>query len=391
MDISSIFQAVLDTKSDGAASSVASLKIGDQLTGRVLRLEADGRALIDMGGLRARAQMGFPVEKGQVLKLQVVQNGPTLHLQADVKSVPQLLKDMPRLDFTQVISATDQQQLLKAMDDIAGLPKAYWSADPSSERILASLNQIKSLFDSIPIDRSTTQLAQWLQGALEERGVLFEKKMADAIVTMGKFTEPSKSDAATQVRMLIARDLKPQLLMLKSYFGNAGAMEMLSERIANDDVEFVRQSVAKLLEHVVQQQERVVQNAREGDTFQVFTHMLAIEEQECPVQFKVYYPKRKKREKGSHHQHIAMLLQMDRLGPVRVDLAMAGRHLNVRFFVHNEEVQLYFEQNTKTLAKTLEGVFEGVVVATRVSEEKIRQFDQHQQDESPLGRIDIKA
>lgn len=390
MDISSIFQAVVESKSSDTAVSAVALKIGDRLTGRVLRVDTDGRAVIDLGRFRVRAQIGFPVRAGQALKLQVVQSGATLHLQTDGPAVSKSSLEMPRMDFTQVLSAPDQQKLVKLLDGIVHLPKSHWAKVPFSGRMINALAQVQAVFDAIPMDRPPEKLAQWLKGALENRGVLFEKKMADALVTARQFTDAHTSASVNHVRTLISHDLKPQLLMLKSFMGGEDALTVMSGQIAVEDIEFLHHRVDKLLAHVIQQQERVVQNLRDGDTFQIFTHMLAFEDQRLPVQFKVYYPQKKVREKGDDQQHIALLLQMDHLGPVRVDLAMAGRHLNIRIFVRSEEVQQQFEHNSEAVTQALAGFFDEISLVTRVSDKKIKQFDHHGQDEGPIGRINIR-
>jgi hypothetical protein len=391
MDLSPIFNAVLVSKNEGAALCAANLKTGDRLTGRVLSLDADGRALIDLGRFRATAQMGFSVQPGQTLNLQVIHSGTPLHLRVDVQTASQTPVGLPQLNFTQVLSASDQQQWVDLLNRMTASSKADAALHPMPERIQQALVHIKAVFDPIPIHKSMAQLAQWLRGAVEDRGTLFEKKMADALLAASQSSGGSSSPDTDQVRAVIAGDLKPHLLMLKAFTGELGIQKQLLELLSGKELEFVRHGVEKLLDHVVLQQERVVSNWREGDSFQIFTHMLPIEEQKLPVQFKIYYPRKAAREKGDPHQQIALLLHMDRLGPVRADLAMAGRHLKIQFFVKTDAVRQRFEQQGAAVATALKGVFDDVVIATRVSEEKIVQFNQQGQRGVSLGRIDIQV
>lgn len=392
MDLSPIFQAVLDLKREGAVSGAPALRKGDRLTGRVLQIDADGRALIDLGGFRAKAQVGFPIHAGQALQLRVVQEGSPLHLQADVQRAPRPVLELPRLDFTQVLTVAEHKQLAHLMDRISNLPNVQWDKLPNATTLLEAMRHIKAVFDHLPVDKPTAQLAKWLKVGFEDRGVLFEKKLADAVMSASQVPETGNDVKANPVRHVMTRDLKPQLMALKSFLQSSTPLEMLGARIADDDLEFARHSVSKMLSHVIQQQERVVRNAREGELFQVFTHMLSFDEQRHPVQFKVFYPKREGRDPSdSPHHHIALLLNMGRLGPVRADLSMVEGHLKVRFFVSNTAVQERFERKMETLYAALGAYFDEIALVIRVSEEKIRQFDQHQQDESPLGRIDIKV
>ena len=70
MDISAIFKAVLAPDKERSAENFSTLKQGDKLIGRVLKLESDGRALIDLGSFRALAHTTVPVQVGQKLPLK---------------------------------------------------------------------------------------------------------------------------------------------------------------------------------------------------------------------------------------------------------------------------------------------------------------------------------
>ena len=65
---------------------------------------------------------------------------------------------------------------------------------------------------------------------------------------------------------------------------------------------------------------------------QVVQHWFVMENLKQPVQLKAYYPRGKSKDaKGGVHR-IALLLEMDRLGMLRVDLALFGRQLHIDFF-----------------------------------------------------------
>lgn len=390
MDLSPIFKAVLDVKHGGDGLAGQALKVGDRLSGRVLKIEADGKIIIDLGRFRASARIGFPVKAGQALQLKVVKGGSPLHLQADVKDPPRPLLNVPRLDFSQLFTLQEHKQFVHLVDRLANLSHVQWDRFPFSSPVREAMGHIKGIFDSIPVNKPTDQLAKHVKATLEDRGVLFEKKMADAVAGSA-LPGSGKETKANQVRAIITQDLKPQLMILKTFLESSAPLEMFGARLAEDELALVRHGVSKMLDHVVQQQERAVRNIREGELFQIFTHMLSFDEQKQPVQFKVFYPKRGGRDNSDPHHHIALLLNMGRLGPVRVDLSMVERHLNVRFFVQNTAVQGHFERHMKGLNAVLGAMFDEVVMVTRVSEEKIRQFDRHQHEESPLGRIDIKV
>jgi hypothetical protein len=509
MDVSAIFKAVLVPDQERGAERFADLRPGDRLTGRVLKMEADGRVLIDLGRFRAMADTTVPVQVGQRLALKVVQTGVPIQLRLELDAQPKMQPSNPRLALATLLSPGDQQRVVQTIERLLtagvsaeqalqagettgrvastasqsapGAPETQLRMDAAvpakgsmPEPVRQALIQLKAVFEPMVLEAPVAQRTQWVQSSVEDRGILFEMKLADALdkgsaaqvagpteempvmpkeaqasartlpetkmvadlkvgldasvlaapktgldaplgsdpkmelalkigsaakgepdPTREKSTPPIPTAAETQAtelaQRIIARDLKPHLLILKNFLGGlddaaAGLVEANSK-----DVAFLRQAVSQMTTHVEQQQEQAVRRSGEPDLYQVFTHLLPVKEQQQPVQLKVYYPKKGRAAEDDPQHRVALLLMLDRLGAVRADLSMVDRALRIGFSVRDPDVQHVFEEHTPAIEEALAGVFDQVQITTQVSREKIAQFEGEDLMGPPVGRIDVQA
>jgi hypothetical protein len=394
MDITAIIKAVLAPHKEGTGSSMIALKPGDQLTGRVLKIASDGRVLLDLGGKRAFAQIDFPVKTGQNLQLQVVDSGALLHLRAiSTQSGPQTVRRLPHTDFSRAISLKDQGRFIDIVSRMVGESHGMKSGKAMPTNIQDALANIKTVFDTIPMGRTTQQISNWVKNAVDHRGLLFEKQLADAASEISKNTRVSsdKNQQVQPARIIITRNTKSQLIQLKHYFLQMGGQDPAADKFDSNEVRFLRQCVDQLLGHIEQQQDRAVANWRDGEPHQALVHSMEFQDQKRPVQLKVYYPKNKGRD-SEHEQHrVALLLDMDALGAVRVDLAMMARQLVMGFYVESPRVQKLMEQHIQKVKSSLAGRFDTIQVNVAISQEKIARFNKADTGGEDTARINLKV
>ena len=393
MDITAIIKAVLAPHDERSGSSLIELKPGDQLTGRVLKIASDGRVLLELGGKRAIAQIGFPVKIGQDLQLQVVTSGPVLHLRA-VSTQNVLKRDhkLPNTDFSRAMSLKDQERFVNIVGRMMGGGHGMAGSKAIPTRIQDAFANIKTVFEAIPMERTTEQISNWVKKAVDHRGVLFEKQLADVASEISKIkgVGSDKNPPDKSVGVIITRDIKSQLIQLKHYFLQMGGQDPSADKLDSNEVRFLRQCVDQLLGHIEQQQERAVASWRDGETQHAFVHTLELQDQKRPVQLKVYYPKKDGRD-AEHQQHrMALLLDMDALGVVRVDLAMMASQLVIGFFVESKGVQELVEQHIHKVETSLDGQFDIIQINVAVSQEKIAQFNKADLGRTDNGRINLK-
>lgn len=429
MDISPIFRAVAAPGQERAFQQLADLRPGQRLIGRVLRIEDDGRVLIDLGKMQVLARSEIPLAAGQEIPLRVMQAGMIVRLRLDGEPVPRIPQAVLPFAPAEMLSAEDKvrtrqiiAQLLRNSPDLSpadasgahgqsGAPvslesEAVW---PSilPEAVRNALQRINRLFEPMDPAAPSAHQAQWLRTAIENSGLLFERKLADALVhepiesrserdsnpAEATSTPPPHASSLQTVRQVLTRDMKAQLLVLKRFFGDVAEQTSgMREWLETGDAVHMRRIVAHLLAHIEQHQQQAVRHAGDNAWFQVFGHIIPLKEHARAVRLKVYYPKKGLNSGNDHPSGISLLLDMDRLGPVRADLTMMDRRLSIVFYVHDSQVRNIFEPCTRSVKSALEEWFEQIQISTHVSRQKIVRFDD---DDRPGGLpaqgVDLRA
>ncbi len=395
MDISTIIKAVSVSQELRAPGDAwKDLTPGDRLNAKVIRVESEGRVLVDLGRSKLLAQISFPVNPGQLLDLQVVETGRVLHLRALSGEDHTLAAPMPREDFSQVFTKDQLDQFCRLLERLidSGADSRPSGGVPAD--ILNAASQVRMLFEPVALEQPVDQIAQWIKAAVEDRGILFEKKLADLVseATPESGRDPSVEGRSPRpARVLITRDIKPQLMILRDFLVGSGGQSQTALQWPSQEADSLRHGLERLVEHVTRQQERAVSRWQAGETQQVLVHLWPLEQQKAPVELKVYYPKRRDGDKGGRHHHIALLLNMDRLGAVRVDLTLVAGQLHISFFVGSEELKARIQTDIRSVKEALAGTFAQLQVDVYQSREKIAQFHEEDKKGAAAGRIDINA
>ena len=394
MDLSAIIKAVLaPLESQPVGDFLKDLQPGDNLAAKVLSVQSDGRVLVDLGRSRVLAQIAFSVKPGQLLNLQVIKTGPVLHFRAENPENPLLKVPMPREDFSQVLTKSQQDQFVQLTTRLMAAAENSHPLEVVAKETLNAFSQVRALFEAVPIEQPIDQITQWIKAAVENRGLFFEKKLADMVSKPSFLSAQDKSieGRSTATDTLITRDIKPQLMILKNFLTEAGDQQETALKLAPKEIEFMRHGVERMIDHVVQQQDRAVARWQAGETQQVMVHLWPLQEQHLPVELKVYYPQKRGSDESRRQHHIALLLDMDRLGLVRVDLAMISGQLHISFFVGSETLKEHFQNEIQSVEEALAGTFQQLQVDIFVSQEKIAQFHEEDTKGATVGRVDIKA
>ena len=189
MDLSALVKAVLaPMEPQAAGDALRDLRPGDKLTGRVVSLEADGRALVDLGRSRVLAQMAFAVKPGEPLNLEVVENGAVLHFRAERPQTSVAKIPVSLVDFFKVLTPIQQEQLFQLAESLTAPSGSNPSADALPREIINAVSRLMTMFESVPLDQPADTLAAWIKSTVEDRGVFFEKRLADMVPGMDSRT-----------------------------------------------------------------------------------------------------------------------------------------------------------------------------------------------------------
>jgi hypothetical protein len=395
MDLTSLIKAVLaPMETQLSSDALRDLKPGDKLTGKVLSVENDGHALVDLGRLRVLAQMTFAVKVGEPLNLQVVENGAVLHFRAEQAQKAALKTPAPQAAFSQVLTSDQQRQWIHIAERLMEPSDSGHPAGSLPRGIIDAIIRIGTLFESISLEQPMDQLAGWIKSAMEDCGVFFEKRLADNVSEISsRLPQGLESDQAASAppTVIISRDIKSQLLILKDFLDQAGDAFETLPRLNTKEAGFLRHCVENLLDHVTQQQAHAVTRWESSAHQQVIMHLWPLQDLRAPVELKVYYPPRKRAGDGRRQHRIAIFLNMNRLGPVRVDLSMIAGNVNIAFFVASKEIQTSFQKEMHAVETALAGKFQQLQLDVFVSPEKIDRFHREDLDASTSGRVDISA
>jgi hypothetical protein len=322
-----------------------------------------------------------------------VDNGSVLHLRANFpQSSAETPLPVPQADFSNVLSSQDQDRWGQIVQRLTSEPAARVLKNPLPKNIQNALSQIQTVFEKLNTEHSSRQIARWLKNAVEDRGILFEKRMADLTLDEKQIADPvqKRNQALARARIIISGDTKSQLILLKNYFAQTGEHHPLTDQLNSKEINFLRSSAERMLGHIEQQQERAVARWADGELQQVFAHTLPVQDQKSPLQLKLYYHRKEGREKHSQPHRITLLLDMERLGPVRVDLSMIEGHLKISFFVRDLKTQQLMTPQIHDVETSLAGHFDQIQIEVLVSEQKIRQFKEEDSKASGTGRINLK-
>ena len=405
-------------QADGGAGHGVSLKPGDRLTARVLRVRTDRQVLMDFGRFRALTHIDAAVKPGQTLMLKVMDSGSPIHMQIIGILGDEKVADRPPMPLINPAQALtmDQQRGLGPLLDRMLESRALISAPAEHQGLRQALVDLRDLVSPLSLELPPKEIAARLQYAVEERSLFFEKKIAQWLMSAPKDgfealsqENPPAADAASNLPgkgraltlmpdlpglgagLLGARDLKAQLLLIKSFLNQMDSADARTYALKIREIKFLNGAVDHLLDHLQEQQERLVQRSSQSHLFQVMGHWLPVKDQHQPLKLKLYYPK-KERPQGLEAPHyVCLLLDMDRLGPIRADLKLTGRQLQVTFSVLTRDIRHAFESALSGIVPVLEGLFDAVEALVQVSAEKITCFDEEQMVTSEPGRIDIQV
>ena len=395
MDLPALIKAVLaPTESRTSGDALRHLKPGDKLIGKVLSIEGDGRALVDLGPSRVLAEMTFVVKVGEPLNLQVVENSAVLHFRAERSQAAAARIPVPQTDFFNILTPAQQKQLVQIAERMIAPSDSGHSTEILPQNVIEAVSRLRALFESVPVDQPADKLVSWIKSAVEDQGVFFEKRLADLVDEISARTHregESVSGPLEAPKVLITRDVKPQLMIFKAFLDQACDSPEAVLRMNPREAKFLRVCVENLLDHVNQQQARAVTRWEAGAPQQVLVHLWPFQELRKPVELKIYYPPKKHREEDTRQHRIAILLDMDRLGPVRADLSLIEGTLHIGFFVVSEALKTLLQKEMTSVEAALAGKFQQLRLDVFVSREKIERFHHEDLDAAATGGIDISA
>jgi hypothetical protein len=390
MDISSLLQAIFDPQLNRSAWFREIVKPGDIFNLKIIEVQDNHRALVDLGKFRALAEVKFPVKAGAELLVKVSDTDGQLRLQVvdpDSKDLAGRKNVLGRLEILSFeVFNKIQSDIKQAARQILSLPPDRQLPPEHIHRALATLD---THFESLDLSKTATKMLPLLKSYVENAGFFFEKNFADII---HKFVERSEADLAKelirspQIKMILAKDLKPILFMLKEFLET---QDPASKFLNTRNLSGFKGSIDMLLADIFNQQTRATHKLELPDPYHVFSFTLPIKEDQQKAKLKFYYPKKNKNGSKAGFK-ISLLLDLDKIGEVRADFLLIKKELSITFFVNDNSRKIKFEEHLDEINDRLAPFFDYLILKTVVSAKKIQDFHREDLDMGSDKQIDLR-
>jgi hypothetical protein len=384
---------VLSAESAGRATEAAALAPGDRLRARVVEVLSADRALVDFGRFRAVAELAFRVAAGEEFAVRVGETRGRLELA--VVPPPGGDAGAPAAPPPGPSPAAAVYERLR---DLLATVGGRLAAAPEGGGPAAALAQVvgrlAALMEPLRPQEGAAALAERLRSLCERSGLFFEKELEQALrpggggAAAGGAGHPAEAGGQDPVRVVLSRDFKPHLAALRQLL-EAGATAGHPGVRAHEAAALAK-SAAETLAGITRQQELIAARREDPDPFQVLHFNLPPAEGMRRAALKIGYPKMRARRAGRGFR-AALLLDLDRIGPARVDLLQVDRDLRIAFFVARREVREAIAAGIAELKTRLAPMFDSVAVSASVSERRIARFDEEDCLPAEGRRLDVRA
>ena len=277
----------------------------------------------------------------------------------------------------------------------AGGPGSTGETDSAAlaARIRTLLSTLRSHFEPLDIGQDALKLVPRLKSLLEDSGIFFEKKLNDIIAKLTEASERMRSvqtlDQLPEIKNIIEKDLKPNLLQLREFLNNEKIAGQLGEAKTLDSI---RTAVEDMLANISQQQTRAVEQQAQQNPVQVFSFHVPIKGEENPAELKVFYNKNRKKESPEEYK-LSLFLEMDRIGEIRSDFFQLKEDLTITFYVKDDDVKEYFDGHLYEVEEALGSVFDSVNLNVIVSRKKIAAFETEELEQEIISEkaVNVKV
>jgi len=387
VNLNSNIQAITNFELKTSSSNRNILKPGERLVGTVLKIQDDGKALIDFGKCRVLAEVNFKIRSGEKLPVRVVQKQERIVLVLEEHGSKSSQKTRHIIQRSQILPQEIIEklpslltQLLKSDPEGAGVPRAVQN----------SILKVNTHFEPLHLGGPVSQLLSKIQSHVEDSGFFFEKRIEKVIIHLLKSSQNMSANdlkILPEMREIFSRDLKSHLLILK-HFLTTDITGLRNLDGKNPDK--IRVLIDQLLQNIATQQNVVGKKTLTAEPTQVFTFVIPLKESEENARLKVYYPK-ERNGKSKRGFRASLLLFMDKLGEIRTDLFLLEKELSISFFVKEESIKKLFEGSIQEIHEFLDPLFDSLIIKTVISEKKIADFQTEDRFIVTDSMVDVRA
>ena len=390
INISNLIKAMCSSEFQRSSLEKDTLNVGDNLLGRVLKIKNGGKALIDFGGFRALARTQFPVREGDVIDVKVLEKGVPIKLRLNTPAQEISKQAKKMLDLIQFPSENTlkklQSETKKNLDHTNSMLKGR--AVPTYIKDI--LTRITAHFGPMNIAKNSSKLGSQLKSYIENSGIFFEKKIENVIIKSfetNEKTSPKELRESPEIREIIRKDLKANILILKDFLDKNGLMLKI---LGTKNLEAIKGTVERLLAELVSQQGDTIVRHDKLESAHALIYALPLEKSNQRAKLKVYYSKK---NKGNSEEgfKVSLLLAMDKIGRIRTDFFLMDKGLNITFFVNDQKIKEYVDDHSEKIVGSLRNHFKRLTLNVIISENEIEAFEVKDPGVMNTGIVDLRV
>ena len=388
MDLPSIIRAIISPTPEKTDFKLGTLQSGAMLQGTILGARKGGKTLVDFGNFRVFAEIKFPVDTGDVLRVRVIDSGEQLTLKLIDITSPLSETDKENIRSERVpLNAEYLSKLRSALMNILEKNTSLPAGEKLPLHIKNALQVIGAHVEPIEIGSESIKLMEHLKSQVQASGFLYEKILENLLIHDAADKPTKKYTTSTGLQSLARENLKPNLQILREFFIR---QEVMFPNVAKKEIALIRGAVNTLFDDVIGQQHNTLAGQLEPDQTQFFTYFLNLKGSKRLTKLRVYYRPKKKTD-PSETSRISLLLNMDKLGEIRSDISLLTQAIHVDFFVPDEKVKQVIEENLPAIKLPLAALFKNLSLAVMVSKAKIADFTHKELNRVANTTVDIRV
>lgn len=182
------------------------LAIGQEVSARILAINAQGELLLDMKNRRLWGQSDLPLEPGRTLNLKVLETSPSIQLQLisapEVPESPHELTAMANLVLAQKAESGARTEF-NALPLLETLKNLLQSSEAGKPNI--PLEQLKQILAPLTAGEDPRQFLQNLKTQLENSGLFFESRLRTLLETFRATPESALGKMSSDLKVVLGR------------------------------------------------------------------------------------------------------------------------------------------------------------------------------------------
>ena len=252
------------------------------------------------------------------------------------------------------------------------------------------LTRISAHFGPMNIGKNSSNLGSQLKSYIENSGIFLEKKIENVIIKLFETNEkisPKELRESPEIRDIIRKDLKSNILILKNFFDRNGLMLKI---LGAKHLEAFKGTVERLLAEMVTQQGDITVRHDRLESAHALTYALPLEKSNQRAKLKVYYSKKNK-ETSEEGFKVSLLLAMDKIGQIRTDFFLKDKDLNITFFVNDRKIKEYVDDHSEKIVGSLRNHFKRLTLNVIISVNEIEEFEMKDPGVMSAGIVDLRV